>query len=76
MGAELVVQAVARMKDMIQQGSSCAAKFAASADQFSRQANSLQTIVERFAPNGNGNAYLDRKTLNQGSVSRTDNPAE
>jgi methyl-accepting chemotaxis protein len=58
-----VVQAIERVKDMVQQGSSSAVELAASADQLSRQASSLQTLVQRFALNGNGKADLDREPL-------------
>ena len=63
MGSGQVVQAIERVKDMVQQGSSSAVELAASADQLSRQASSLQTLVERFALNGNGKAYRDREPL-------------
>jgi methyl-accepting chemotaxis protein len=63
MGAVQVVQAIERVKDMVQQGSSSAVELAASADQLSRQANSLQTLVERFAVNGNGKVNRDREPL-------------
>jgi methyl-accepting chemotaxis protein len=63
MGAGQVVQAIERVKDMVQQGSSSAVELASSADQLSRQANSLQTLVERFAVNGNGKVNRDREPL-------------
>jgi methyl-accepting chemotaxis protein len=63
MGAGQVVQAIERVKDMVQQGSSSAVELAASADQLSRQANGLQTLVERFAVNGNGKVNRDREPL-------------
>ena len=63
MGSGQVVQAIERVKDMVQQGSSSAVELATSADQLSRQASSLQTLVERFALNGNGKAYHEREPL-------------
>ena len=63
MGSGQVVQAIERVKDMVLQGSSSAVELAASADQLSKQASSLQTLMERFALNGNGKAYHDREPL-------------
>jgi methyl-accepting chemotaxis protein len=56
-GADQVVQAIERVRDMIQQNSSGSVQLASSADQLSRQAVSLQTLVEKFSLNGNGKVH-------------------
>jgi methyl-accepting chemotaxis protein len=56
-GADQVVQGIERVRDMIQQNSSSSVQLASSADQLSRQAVSLQTIVEKFNLNGNGKVH-------------------
>ncbi len=53
-GAGQVVQAIERVKDMVQQGSSSAVQLASSAEELSKQAGSLQGIVEKFAISGSG----------------------
>ena len=54
LGAGQVVQAIERVKDMVQHGSSNAVELASSAEELSRQAGTLQHIVEKFVLNGNG----------------------
>jgi methyl-accepting chemotaxis protein len=47
-GAEQVVRAAERMKDMVQQNTSGSMKLAASAQELASQAESLQEMVARF----------------------------
>jgi methyl-accepting chemotaxis protein len=53
LGAGQVVQAIERVKDMVHKGSSGAVQLASSADELSKQAGSLRSIVQKFVLNGN-----------------------
>lgn len=53
-GAEQVVKAIEKVREMVQQNASSAVELASSAEQLSKQSSGLQTLVERFALNGNG----------------------
>lgn len=53
-GADQVVKAIEKVREMVQQNASSAVELASSAEQLSKQSSGLQTLVERFALNGNG----------------------
>ncbi len=53
-GAEQVVKAIEKVREMVQQNASSAVELASSAEQLSKQSGGLQSLVEKFAVNGNG----------------------
>ena len=53
-GARQFVMAIEKIREMVQQNASSSVELASSAEQLSKQSGGLQTLVERFALNGNG----------------------
>jgi len=53
-GAEQVVKAIEKVREMVQQNASSSVELASSGEQLKKQADGLQTLVARFALNGNG----------------------
>ncbi len=53
-GAEQVVKTIEKVKEMVQQDASSAVELASSAEQLNNLSTGLQSLVEKFALNGNG----------------------